>query len=128
MWQGGWPCWGRHRCPAQHSHQECLPALHTQGEHSNQRHRPRLGLCSGEGAGESSTCWEPWSSPLHQGDSLILLSKELKKLSSLSSAKRVTTECYCICTANAIIELSIPQGHHSTESDAEISDIIFQRT
>lgn len=64
----------------------------------------------------------------HQGDSLILLSKELKKLSSLSSAKRVTTECYCICTANAIIELSIPQGHHSTESDAEISDIIFQRT
>lgn len=23
MWQGGWPCWGRHRCPAQYSQQEC---------------------------------------------------------------------------------------------------------
>lgn len=51
-----------------------------------------------------------------------------RKLSSLSSAKKGTTQCYCICTANAIIELSIPQGDHGTESDAEISDITFQRT
>lgn len=95
----------------------------------------RLGLCSGMKELERTARAGNPEAP-HSTSKAVLLPpgrqphspKELKKLSSLSSAKKSTTECYCICTAQAIIELSIPQGDCSRESDTEISDIIFQRT
>lgn len=126
---------GKALCPALHSQQEChrlaLPCTHREstaargtGQGSGVKELERTAHAGNPGAAHSSSkavLLAPRRQP-------VLLGKELKELSSLSSARKGTTECYYICIANAIIELSIPQGDHSTESDAEVSDIIFQRT
>lgn len=85
------------------------PALHTHGEHSSQRHRPRLRV-KVLGTLEQ-----------HSTSKAVPLPAERQPHSPRQGAEKII----CICTA--ITELSIPQGDHSTESDAEISDAIFQR-
>lgn len=133
MGQGGWPCQGRHWGAAQHSQQECYGlALHC--THRERAQAKAWAVLRSEGAAENSSAGNPGAA--HSTSKAVLLppGRQLhspkqgdEKLSSLSSAKKGTTECNCICSANATTELSIPQGDHSTELDAEISDI-FQRT
>lgn len=137
MWQGGWPCWGRHRCPAQHSQQECHRlALHCTHRESIATRGTGQGLGCAQGKELERTARAGSPGAAHSTSKAVLLPPGRQPHSPKQGAEKIilpvlckrTAECYCICTANAIIELSIPQGDHSTEKDAEISDIIFQRT